>query len=59
MLTKHRKGLDLVALRLLEEETIDGPLVMRLVQEGLTESGTGTTHSSVDPSQADVGREPG
>jgi cell division protease FtsH len=59
MLVKHRKGLDLVALRLLEEETIDGPLVMRLVQQGLSESGAGTTQASADPSQADVGREPG
>lgn len=35
LLTKHRKGLDLVAERLLEEETIDGATVGRLVQEAL------------------------
>ena len=58
MLVKHRKGLDLVALRLLEEETIDGPLVMRLVQQGLS-SVTETPQASSEPSQADVGREPG
>ena len=58
MLVKHRKGLDLVALRLLEEETIDGPLVMRLVQQGLS-SGIETPQASSEPSQADVGREPG
>ncbi len=36
LLTKHRKGLELVAEKLLEEETIDGAAVGRLVQEGLT-----------------------
>jgi cell division protease FtsH len=36
ILTKHRKGLELVAEKLLEEETIDGAAVGRLVQEGLT-----------------------
>lgn len=35
LLTKHRKGLELVAERLLEEETIDGATVGRLVQEAL------------------------
>ncbi|MFM8626208.1 MAG: ATP-dependent zinc metalloprotease FtsH, partial [Actinomycetota bacterium] len=34
-LTKHRKGLDLVAEALLEHETIDGPMVGRLVQQAL------------------------
>jgi len=34
-LRKHRAGLDLVAKALLEEETIDGPAVGRLVQQGL------------------------
>lgn len=36
LLTKHRKGLELVAEKLLEEETIDGAAVGRLVQEGLS-----------------------
>ena len=35
LLTKHRKGLDLVADALLEQETIDGPTVGRLVQQAL------------------------
>ena len=35
MLLKHRRGLDLVAEKLLEEETIDGQAVVRLVQQGL------------------------
>jgi len=35
VLTKHRKGLDLVAEALLEHETIDGPTVGRLVQQAL------------------------
>ena len=39
LLTKHRRGLDLVAAALLEEETIDGREVGRLIQQGLTESG--------------------
>jgi cell division protease FtsH len=34
-LTKHRRGLDLVAEALLEHETIDGAMVARLIQEGL------------------------
>ena len=37
LLTKHRRGLDLVAEALLEEETIDGDQVARLVQRGLGE----------------------
>jgi cell division protease FtsH len=32
---KHRKGLELVAEKLLEDETIDGATVGRLVQEAL------------------------
>jgi cell division protease FtsH len=32
---KHRKGLDLVAEALLEQETIDGALVARLIQKGI------------------------
>ena len=35
LLTKHRKGLDLVAEALLEQETIDGATVGKLVQEAL------------------------
>jgi len=35
LLTKHRKGLDLVAEALLEQETIDGATVGRLVQQAL------------------------
>ncbi|MFM7094017.1 MAG: cell division protein FtsH, partial [Actinomycetota bacterium] len=42
ILQKHRRGLDLVAGKLLEEETIDGQAVARLVQQGLSESPTGT-----------------
>ena len=40
LLTKHRRGLELVAEELLELETIDGPRVAQLIQQGLTESGT-------------------
>jgi cell division protease FtsH len=35
MLEKHRVGLDLVAQSLLDNETIDGAIVSRLVQQGL------------------------
>jgi cell division protease FtsH len=35
LLVKHRAGLDLVAEALLEKETIDGPEVNRLVQDGI------------------------
>ena len=35
VLTKHRKGLDLVAEALLRDETIDGPTVGKLIQESL------------------------
>jgi cell division protease FtsH len=35
ILTKYRKGLELVAEKLIEEETIDGPTVGKLVQAGL------------------------
>jgi len=38
LLMKHRKGLDLVAEALLEHETIDGPTVGQLVQQGLENS---------------------
>jgi cell division protease FtsH len=36
LLTKHRRGLDLVARALLERETIEGSDVAALVQEGLS-----------------------
>ena len=35
LLVKHRKGLDLVAEELLEQETIDGAWVARLIQKGI------------------------
>jgi len=35
LLVKHRKGLDLVAEALLEQETIDGAWVARLIQKGI------------------------
>ena len=35
ILTRHRKGLELVAEKLLEDETIDGPTVGKLIQEAL------------------------
>ncbi len=40
LLEKHRKGLDLVAAALLEEETIDGSKVDSLVQQGLGDTGS-------------------
>ncbi|MEY2959816.1 MAG: ATP-dependent protease FtsH [Actinomycetota bacterium] len=39
LLTKHRRGLELIAEALLEHETIDGPMVARLIQQGLVEAG--------------------
>ena len=39
-LTKHRRGLELIAEALLERETIDGPEVARLIQQGLIEEGS-------------------
>jgi len=39
VLTRHRRGLELIAESLLEEETIDGPTVARLIQQGMIESG--------------------
>jgi cell division protease FtsH len=35
LLTQHRKGLELVAEKLIEDETIDGATVGKLVQEAL------------------------
>jgi cell division protease FtsH len=40
LLTHHRKGLELVAEKLIEEETIDGPTVERLVHEAQGETAT-------------------
>ena len=37
LLTRHRKGLELVAEKLIEDETIDGATVERLVQDALGE----------------------
>jgi len=39
VLTRHRRGLELIAEALLEHETIDGPTVARLIQQGMIESG--------------------
>ncbi len=39
LLTKHRRGLELIAESLLEHETIDGPAVAKLIQQGLVEAG--------------------
>jgi cell division protease FtsH len=46
LLLKHRKGLDLVAEALLEHETIDGPTVGQLVQQGLENSEAGSSEMS-------------
>ena len=47
MLEKHRVGLDLVAQSLLDNETIDGAMVSRLVQQGL---GQPTRRTENEPS---------
>jgi cell division protease FtsH len=39
ILTRHRRGLELIAEALLDRETIDGPEVARLIHLGMTESG--------------------
>ena len=39
ILTKHRRGLQLIAEALLEDETITVPEVAKLIQQGMTESG--------------------
>jgi cell division protease FtsH len=39
LLLKHRRGLDLIAEALLEHETIDGPMVAELIQQGLIDIG--------------------
>jgi cell division protease FtsH len=43
LLTKHRRGLELIAEALLEHETIDGPSVASLIQQGLDETGVDET----------------
>ncbi|MBM3637926.1 MAG: ATP-dependent zinc metalloprotease FtsH [Actinobacteria bacterium] len=45
LLVKHRKGLDLVAEELLEQETIDGALVARLIQKGIDRAVEGNSSS--------------
>ncbi|MFT6292704.1 MAG: cell division protease FtsH [Ilumatobacter sp.] len=39
ILVRHRRGLELIAESLLEHETIDGPAVALLIQQGMIESG--------------------
>ena len=39
ILSRHRRGLELVAEALLDHETIDGPEVAKLIQQGMAESG--------------------
>jgi cell division protease FtsH len=39
ILSRHRRGLELIAEALLEHETIDGPEVAKLIQQGMAESG--------------------
>jgi cell division protease FtsH len=39
LLSKYRRGLELIAEALLEHETIDGPAVAGLIQQGLDEAG--------------------
>jgi cell division protease FtsH len=51
LLTKHRKGLDLVAEALLEQETIDAEVVARLVQEGLGRPTISEPSPSTGPDQ--------
>ena len=48
LLLQHRRGLDMVAAALLEKETIDGPEVGRLLQQGLGE----TADSVPSPTQS-------
>jgi cell division protease FtsH len=53
LLTKHRRGLDLVAQALLERETIEGSDVSRLVQQGLEEVHGATPEPESESVQAD------
>lgn len=50
MLEKHRIGLDLVAQSLLDNETIDGAMVSRLVQQGLGQPTRRTENESSNDS---------
>ncbi len=43
IISRHRRGLQLVAEALLERETIDGPEVAKLIQQGMAESGQPAT----------------
>ncbi len=55
MITKHRRGLELIAESLLEEETIDGRDVANLIQQGLTESGdTSAFHGNILDPESDA-----
>jgi cell division protease FtsH len=49
LLTQHRQGLDLVALALLDKETIDGADVARLVQDGIGDGGPAGAVSGSSP----------
>jgi cell division protease FtsH len=51
LLIKHRAGLDLVAVALLERETVDGAEVARLVQQGLVQQGSGEPSSQPAPAR--------
>jgi cell division protease FtsH len=53
LLTKHRRGLDLVAQSLLERETIEGSDVSRLVQQGLEETHGPTAEPAPTPVSSD------
>ena len=46
LLKKHSRGLELIAESLLEHETIDGPSVAKLIQQGLDEAGVDETISA-------------
>jgi cell division protease FtsH len=39
IISRHQRGLELIAEALLERETIDGPEVAKLIQQGMAESG--------------------
>ena len=47
LISKHLRGLQLIAEALLEHETIDGPEVAGLIQQGMTESGQPTPDGTV------------
>ena len=49
LLTKHRRGLDLVAQALLDQETIDGAMVSRLIQQALGEPSTQRLDNDAKP----------